>query len=116
MRVQNPAHSARWVYFGNVFDDALPEDSAEMQQLVADLTEAVRRDAPYSFAVASDLLLMGQNTDDLADRHIIGHIDGVEQILMQHLVAHVCNAAGRSVTVADDEPKRSFISTRTAMC
>ena len=29
---------ARWVYFGNVFDDALPEDSAEMQQLVADLT------------------------------------------------------------------------------
>lgn len=21
---------ARWVYFGNVFDDALPEDSAEM--------------------------------------------------------------------------------------
>lgn len=30
---------ARWVYFGNVFDDALPEDSAEMQQLVADLTE-----------------------------------------------------------------------------
>ena len=52
---------ARWVYFGNVFDDALPEDSAEMQQLVADLTEAVRRDAPYSFAVARDLLLMGQS-------------------------------------------------------
>ena len=56
---------ARWVYFGNVFDDALPEDSAEMQQLVADLTEAVRRDAPYSFAVASDLLLMVQNTTDV---------------------------------------------------
>lgn len=37
---------ARWVYFGNVFDDALPEDSAEMQQLVADLTEAVRRMRP----------------------------------------------------------------------
>ena len=55
---------ARWVYFGNVFDDALPEDSAEVQQLVADLTEAVRRDAPYSFAVASDLLLMVQNTTD----------------------------------------------------
>ena len=56
---------ARWVYFGNVFDDALPEDNAEMQQLVADLTEAVRRDAPYSFAVASDLLLMVQNTTDV---------------------------------------------------
>lgn len=56
---------ARWVYFGNVFDDALPEDSAEVQQLVADLTEAVRRDAPYSFAVASDLLLMVQNTTDV---------------------------------------------------
>ena len=56
---------ARWVYFGNVFDDALPEDSAEVQQLVTDLTEAVRRDAPYSFAVASDLLLMVQNTTDV---------------------------------------------------
>ncbi len=56
---------ARWVYFGNVFDDALPEDSAEIQQLVTDLTEAVRRDAPYSFAVASDLLLMVQNTTDV---------------------------------------------------
>ncbi len=37
---------ARWVYFGNVFDDALPEDSAEIQQLVTDLTEAVRRMRP----------------------------------------------------------------------
>lgn len=32
---------------------------------MADLTEAVRRDAPYSFAVASDLLLMVQNTTDV---------------------------------------------------
>ena len=51
---------ARWVYFGNVFDDALPEDSAEMQQLKYPNPDQglARRDAPYSFAVASDLLLM----------------------------------------------------------
>lgn len=56
---------ARWVYFGNVFEDALPEDDAGIQQLMADLNDALRRDAPYSYAVASDLLLMVQNTMDV---------------------------------------------------
>ena len=56
---------ARWVYFGNVFEDALPEEDDETQKLVADLTEALHRDASYSYAVASDLLLMVQNTTDV---------------------------------------------------
>lgn len=72
---------ARWVYFGNVFDDALPEDNAEMQQLVADLTEAVRRDAPYSFAVASDLLLMVQNTTDVLILVDLGSLENITELL-----------------------------------